>query len=121
MNSWPRRECDPHIYFSGFGLPFLGYAPTGMPVVHQWHHQDIAHIDYDYPQELEQDGTFQPCTSILCLRKGEPRSIFYGDPYHSFPSERGEVSIDYGNILTMNNRVVHCGKTYDSVPRKEWQ
>jgi hypothetical protein len=34
MNSWPRRRCDPHIYFSGFGLPFLGYVPTGMPVVH---------------------------------------------------------------------------------------
>jgi hypothetical protein len=60
MNSWPRRECDPHIYFSGFGLPFLGYAPTGMPVVHQWRHQDIAHFDSDYPQELEQDGYIQP-------------------------------------------------------------
>jgi hypothetical protein len=51
MNSWLRRRCDPHIYFLGFGLPFLGYAPTGMPVVHQWCHQDIAHIDPNYPKK----------------------------------------------------------------------
>jgi hypothetical protein len=58
MNSWPRRECDPHIYFSGFGLPFLGYAPTGMPVVHQWHHQDIAHIDPTTQKNLKKKVTF---------------------------------------------------------------
>jgi hypothetical protein len=110
MNSWPRRECDPHIYFLGFGLPFLGYAPIGMPVVHQWCHQDIAHINPNYPMELEKDSNFQLSSTILSLQKDEPRSMFYGDLYHTFPSEQEEVSIDYGNILTMNNRVVHCTK-----------
>jgi hypothetical protein len=87
-----------------------------MPTVHQWCHQDIAHLDKDYPEQLEEEGAFQPCSTIVSLQDGQPRSIYFGDTYHTYKSERGEITIHYGNILTMNNRVVHCSKMYPSVP-----
>jgi hypothetical protein len=86
-----------------------------MPAVHQWHHQDIAHLKKDYPKKLKEEGVFQPCSTIVSLRKGEPRSIYYRDLYHTYKSGQGEVTVHHGNILTMNNQVVHCGKTYTHV------
>jgi hypothetical protein len=86
-NHWPRKKCDAHITFSGVRFPFLGNAHRGMPTVHQWCHQDIVHWDHDYPKQLEQDGASQPCTSIVSLQQSQPRSVFYGDPYHMYIQE----------------------------------